>query len=165
MLPLDTGMQTIEEDDAVVEAENDTSNDHPLDSKLSEVVYGRTFRGNYASLHVAGLPKNGSTVVVDSDDDAADPVLVRLQFEQEDRSVIRSYCRRFCKQDDWLELTVGIWQPINLEIDTGWKYPRLVVDLTSRDHAAHVLRRREIHYWTMKWGQCDSRFISPVLAL
>jgi hypothetical protein len=159
-------MQTIEEDAAVVEAENDTSNDNPLDSTLSGVVYGRSFRGNYASLHVARLPKNDSTVFVDPDDDAADPVLVRLQFPQEDRSVIRSYCRRFCKQGDWLELTVGTWQPINSEIDTGWQHPRLVVDLTSTDHAAQVLRRREIHYWTMRqwqaWQQVYQININPL---
>ena len=137
--------------------------DKPL--ALSGIVYSRSFRSTYASVHVARLTGDDPFY---TDPDEGDPVLIRLQIQSDNLTDIRSYCRRFCKQGDWLQIQKTAdtsWLKVDESIETDWRAPRLVVDLHSLEQARAVLKVKEIHAWSMhqcqKWQQAYSKVKLP----
>ena len=157
-------METILEDDETAQVDQTESTSTPL-VVLEGVIYGRSFRGTFASLHVARHVN-----YLHPDSDQADPVLVRLQFKttpQDARSALRSYCKRFFKHGDWLRISTGVWRDVDVQVDTEWRSPRLVVDLQSIEEASRVLERRQVHHWSMKqcqaWQKAFLHVFNPML--
>jgi hypothetical protein len=93
-----------------------------------------------------------------ADSETEEPVLVRLQFLENVNS-LRSFCRRFCKLGDLIEIWTDGQQPDEWQnpppVDTtSWQARRLVVDLASIPCAVNVVRSVKVGFWTMKQIQC-----------
>jgi hypothetical protein len=159
-------METINENSYIVEFPSTAAQTH--DVKVHGIILKRTFRSSYASLLVAVV--NHSTDYYPPDEEEDRLVLVRLQFK-DNKSALRSHCKRFCKMGDRLQVLEGTWQTVSDMHQTDWEDQRLVVDLESTDHAIEVLKILETFCWTIKqcqaWQQLtvvhseDNEIISP----
>ena len=70
-----------------------------MGEELRGVIFGKSVRSHFCSLHLAERVGNSSQRPgicreKSEEDDEYDPVVVRLQFEDKD---LRSFCRRFLK--------------------------------------------------------------------
>jgi hypothetical protein len=155
-------------EDAVASDEDDSDNDDNEDEskeRIRGVIFGRSVRSSYCVLHVARFlqePDNDDDVEdnekdddpnnTQDDDDNLEPILIRLQFQQDPRA-LRSYCRRFCKLGDLLHIS-GAWKAIDETIETEWQSPRLIVDLSSQTQAQAALTVVRVRYWTIQ--KCQS---------
>jgi hypothetical protein len=162
------------QEDAVASEDDQASNEEPDDDddeskeRIRGIIFGRSVRSSYCVLHVARYLKEPEAKDADSndddhnndngndtdDDDNLDPILIRVQFQSEDPRALRSYCRRFCKLGDLLQLRTGAWKAIDESIETEWQSPRLIVDLESAQEAQAVLRVVRTRHWTIQ--KCQS---------
>lgn len=173
------------EDDAYEgEANNDNKNDESKE-RIRGIIFGRSVRSSYCVLHVARFLKEPEVVMEDvkdvddnrnheednqTDDDNLEPILIRLQFHSDDpcsTRALRSYCRRFCKLGDLLQLRTGCstnWKPIDEHNSkhTEWQSPRLIVDVTSVQEAQEALNVVSVRHWTIQKCQSWQREYLPI---
>jgi hypothetical protein len=155
---------------------------------LRGVVFGRSVRSSFATIHVARLPViqgDGTSPMLrqdntvqrmnqeDDDDEEQEPVLIRMQF-MSDQIALRSYCRRFCKLGDLLEVVVESpdeksqsttlieWQSPEDSVETEWQAPRLVVHVDNTVHAESTVQVVQRHYWSIPKCQQWQRQYIPV---
>ena len=143
-----------------IDATNNDDDD-PSNPLLRGVVFGRSVRSTFASIHVARLPDDKDD---DDDEDEEEPVLIRVQFVEE-AIALRSYFRRFCKLGDLLQLYSGKWQRLIADDSiniTEWQAPRWVVHVESVCLAQQTVRVVERHYWTMPQCQRWQRNYLPI---
>ena len=159
------------------------------DDIISGVLFSKSVRSRFASLHLAPRRPKSTIVPVQSDDDdcADEPFLVRLQF-MDDIQSLRSYCRRFCKLGDLLAIRLSSRPASDLEIVTAasvsqgnnsvdndhdknkldqsgyYQQTRFVVHISSTQQASHVVSIRKSQYWTMRMcQQWQNQYLPPPL--
>jgi hypothetical protein len=167
--PVQEDAEEAEEYDDEYEADkDDEADDESNKERIRGIIFGRSVRSSYCVLHVARYLQevevkdtqdnnnnnNDETDDDDDDDDNLEPILIRVQFQSEDPRALRSYCRRFCKLGDLLQLQSGAWKAIDERIETEWQSPRLIVDLISAQEAQAVLRVVRTRHWTIQ--KCQS---------
>jgi hypothetical protein len=154
------------EDDREVISSNELKSPLPCNEntvlQVRGVLFGRSVRSTFCSLHVVpllgGWEHEKETEEDEKGEDHADseteePVLVRLQF-LENVNTLRSFCRRFCKLGDLIEVRTSgepdEWQNPPSAETTSWQARRLVVDLESIPCAMSMVRSMKVGFWTMK---------------
>jgi hypothetical protein len=173
---------------------------------LRGVVFGRSVRMSFCSIHVARLAPSEDSAVdtpgdvpneiesreqnyndgICHDNEEEDAVaLIRMQFMGDNTIALRSYCRRFVKNGDLIEVVVShsaqeseritpqrtptaYWQPHtkdspedNTPPASVWQAPRLVVPVDSIEHAVAAVRVVQHRYWSMRRYQPWQRRYLP----
>jgi len=147
---------------------------------LRGVVFGRSVRSAFATLHVVRVNEEAQAIssaldhadADDDDDDEEAVVMIRLQF-LDNAPALRSYCRRFCKLGDLLCVVVDDtnnnnnqhpieWQLPDERVATDWR-SRLVVHVDSPEAAARTVPVVERHCWSMPQCQRWQRLYLPVV--
>ena len=154
---------------------------------LTGILYGRSVRSGYACLHVYCPPEDGDDD--NDSLSEGESILVRLQFgapadgaprvadnppsNHPPPGPLRSHVRRFCKPGDLLRLryaqnqvngsekttTHSLWRNVGEDVLTNRRNERLVLTLSSVQHAEHVLQIVTKRYWTMGQIQaCQLRY-------
>lgn len=171
MKPVQEDAVASEDEASAVDTDDE---DQVQQERIQGVIFGRSVRSSYACLHVARhlgsdccscdapeLPVNNNATDDDYDDDNWEPILIRLQF-QNNPVALRSYCRRFCKLGDLLVLR-GAWTSIDAAVETTWQSPRLVVNLKSLQETEQTLAVMTLRYWGIQKCQAWQReYLSAV---
>lgn len=137
-----------------------------MDKVVRGVLFSRSVRSTFASLTLA--PLGGQRSAPLSIDEGATPILVRIQFFDRVKD-LRSHCRRAYKLGDMIEVRKSSTEKIlsetsdeNGPVETNWKEPRLVIDLSTIEESHEYLTVQEKQYWGMKECQTwQNRFLPP----
>ena len=147
-------MKPILEDQEVTDDEPYASEGDTKGSALIRgVVYGRSIRAGFCSLHLARQLDDEAPT-----DDDYEPMIVRIQFDHNHAVVLRSHCRRTFKNGDLFEFRVPA--PTRKEEVEDEDDERLVLDLKSVEHATQTISCMKSNFWSMtQWQSWQRKYL------